>query len=298
MKGDPNIDSSPAVLGYHVVGQIHALGEAVNSSKFRVGDRVAVLLPKGGGNAKYVSVPKKAAILLPENADREDIVCLLASYMTAYQCLKLARKEGAPLTYANVLVIGGSGPVGQAIVEMASREGARVYATAHKMHEEHLTKLGAKYFSVKPRKWLPYVKGKMDVVIDNLCVDGYESSYRALTPDGVLVCNTGDHVEHLIQQKKDSGWSIDQAAVNEWWSGVKTKYVRSQAIFYDVNRSYEENPRIFGHELQYLVCKLLRGEISPKVAGRVSLNQVPKAQTLIEKVRFHVLIFEHDVGSW
>jgi len=51
----------------------------------------------------------------------------------------------------------------------------------------------------------------------------------------------------------------------------------------DLNESFEKNPKMFVNELNYLVCKLLRGEISPKVAGRVSLNQVPKAQTLIEK---------------
>jgi len=58
--------------------------------------------------------------------------------------------------------------------------------------------------------------------------------------------------------------------------------VWSNAIFYDLNESYAQNPKMFGHELHYLICKLQRGEINPKVAGRVSLNQVPKAQKLIE----------------
>ena len=40
---------------------------------------------------------------------------------------------------------------------------------------------------------------------------------------------------------------------------------------------------MFAQELNYLACKLQRGEIRPKVAGRVTLNQVPKAQQLIEK---------------
>jgi NADPH:quinone reductase-like Zn-dependent oxidoreductase len=71
--------------------------------------------------------------------------------------LKLSKKDGAPLTNANVLITGGSGPVGQALVELAVKEGAKVYATAHKMHEEHLTKLGARWFSVKPKRWLPYL---------------------------------------------------------------------------------------------------------------------------------------------
>ncbi len=286
LKGEPNAKPSPAVPGHHVVGEIHALGVMVKSSKFKVGDRVAALLPEGGGNAKYASIPKKSAILIQEDTDPENVVCLLASYMAAYQCLKLAKKDGAPLTHANVLVVGGSGPVGQALLELALREGAKVYVTAHKMHEDHLTKLGAKWFSIKPNKWLPFLESKMDIVIDNLCVDGYESSYRALTPDGVLICNTGNHAEHEIQRKDEPGFFLfNENAVNAWWSGVKANYVWNRAIFYDAHESYEKNPKMFGHELQYLICKLQRGELSPKLAGKVSLNQVPKAQTLVEKVR-------------
>eukprot|EP00584_Thalassiosira_punctigera_P006819 CAMPEP_0172542196 /NCGR_PEP_ID=MMETSP1067-20121228/12854_1 /TAXON_ID=265564 ORGANISM="Thalassiosira punctigera, Strain Tpunct2005C2" /NCGR_SAMPLE_ID=MMETSP1067 /ASSEMBLY_ACC=CAM_ASM_000444 /LENGTH=376 /DNA_ID=CAMNT_0013328383 /DNA_START=11 /DNA_END=1141 /DNA_ORIENTATION=+ len=285
IKGDPNAKPDPAVPGFHIIGTVHALGAIVDSTTFRVGDRVAALLSEGGGNAKYISLPKKNVILLPENADHEDIICLLANYMAAYQCLKLSKKDGAPLTFANVLITGGSGPVGQALVELALREGAKVYATAHKMHEEHLTKLGAKWFSVKPKKWLPFLEGKMDVVVDSLCLDGYDSSYRALTPDGVLVCNTGNHSALQLQHRNDPGFcmAFDENGINAWWSGVKAKYVWSRAVFYDLNESYEKNPKMFGHELHYLICKLQRGEISPKVAGKVSLNQVPKAQKLIEK---------------
>lgn len=294
LKGDPNAPASPSVPGFHIVGEISALGSKVSSTAFRKGDRIAALLPNGGGNAKYVSIPVSSAILLPKNSNHQDTICLVANYMTAYQCLKLAKKDGLPLTNANVLITGGSGPVGQALVELALREGAKVYATAHKMHEEHLTKLGAKWFSVKPKKWIGYLEGKMDVVIDSLCVDGYESSYRALTPDGILVCNTGNISSLQLQNDpSNNGQGVcnsvfEDNGINTWWSTVKAKYFWNRAIFYDLNESYEENPKMFGHELHYLIIKLQRGEISPKVAGKVSLNQVPKAQKLIEKVSVSV----------
>ena len=269
--------------GFHIVGSIYSLGSDINPSTFRVGDRVAALLPNGGGNAKYASIPLSSVMRLPKNADHEDIICLVGNYMTAYQCLKLAKKDGAPLTNANVLVTGGSGPVGQALVELAMREGANVFATAHKMHEEHLTKLGAKWFSVKPKKWLPQLEGKMDVVIDNLCIDGYDSSYRALTPDGTLICNSDHTPAEIENDPREVCLGCDDGGMTVWWSGVKTKYFRNRAIFYDMNESYEKNSKMFCHELNYLICKLQRGEINPKVAGKVSLNQVPKAQKLIEK---------------
>jgi NADPH:quinone reductase-like Zn-dependent oxidoreductase len=275
---DTNTSFTPFVPGFQVVGQVCALGPEVNPFQIRVGDRVAALLPRGGGNAKYISTHSSLAIILPESVNHDDIICLVSNYMIAYQCLKLAKKDGAPLTNANVLITRASGPVGQALIELALQEGANVYSTAHKMHEEHLTKLGTKWFSVKPEKWLPVLEGKMDVVIDTMTIDGYESSYRALTDNGILICNVSDpsKLQRFSKSNDNPGLSI-------WWSTLKAKLFWSRAIFYELEESYQTNPRLFAQELNYLACKLQRGEIRPKVAGRVTLNQVPKAQQLIEK---------------
>ena len=148
-------------------------------------------LTQGGGNARFISIPASTAILLPPTATNENTVCLVSNYMTAYQALKMAKmkKGGAPLTNSNVLITGGSGPIGQALIDLANREGAIVHTTAHQMHQDHLTKnLRAEWYPVNPNKWLPKLEGQMDVVVDSLCVDGYESSYRALATDGVLIC--------------------------------------------------------------------------------------------------------------
>ncbi len=282
------INSSPTpspdrfIPGLHVIGKVHASGASV--STLRVGDRIAALLPDGGGNAKYVSIHVSKAILLPNDACHEDIICLVSNYMTAYQCLKLAKINGARLNHAKVLITNASRPVGQAMVELALQEGAKVYVTARKMHEDHLTKLGAKCFNVKPNKWLPYVEGKMDIVIDNVHNDGYEASYRALKPTGVLVCNTSVATNNgpppFCNAFDDTSIGT---SISSWWNNVRVKFFWSQAVFYDLNESYQSDPETFKNDLHRLIYKLQRGEIKPKVAGRVSLNQVPKAQLLIGK---------------
>ena len=76
-----------------------------------------------------------------------------------------------------------------------------------------------------------------------------------------------------------------------WWADVQARYLWRRVVFYDLHAAYEADPRMFGHELRYLVCLLQRGEIVPKVAGRVSLNQVPKSQRLIEKVSICLCCF-------
>ena len=278
--GDSNSPPSPAVPGFHAVGKIHALGDKLDSAVFQIDHRVAVLLPEGGGNAKYVSVPKERVIKLPEDAEHEDIICLLASYMTAYQCLKIAKKDGAPLTLANVLVLGGGSPAGQALLELAHREGAKVYATADPMHRSHLEGLGARWFPAAPETWLPALVGKMDVVV----VDGpprpdggarAEAAYAALAPDGAL-----------IRDASDSGSHLQTAASRPWFFDTKARAAWDRTLFYNLHDAYADDPRMFGHELRYLICLLQRGEIAPKVAGRVRLNQVPRSQKLIEKVRW------------
>lgn len=284
MKGDPQYQPNPCVPGNQVVGEIIFLGEDVRAEGvLKKGDRIAALT-KGFGNAKYISIAANMAIVIPQSASSENVVCLVENYMTAYQTLKLAKKGGAPLTNANVLITGGSGPVGQALVDLASREGAKVYTTSHKMHEEHMVQLGAKCYPIKPKKWLPILEGKMDVVVDSICVDGYDSSYRALTPDGILVCTGNMSSTNTNLGTADSlCHAIDPSSMKFWWSTMKAKYIWNRSIFYDIRESFENDPKMFKQELLYLICKLEANEISPKVAGRVSLNQVPKAQRLIEK---------------
>jgi NADPH:quinone reductase-like Zn-dependent oxidoreductase len=186
--------------------------------------------------------------------------------------LNLGKQDNAPYTDANILIIGGSDPVGQALVELAVKEGANVYATAAKSHRAYVKMMGATWFPNDPKKFYK-LKGKMDVVIDTLCLDGYKSSHEALHRNGKLICT-------INPPKHDSGSFSEQ--MDRSWSTFKCSW-RPNVIFYDVNKSFQDNPRMFKHDLKYLLHKLRHGEIKPKISGRVSLNQVPRAQKLIEK---------------
>jgi len=138
LHGDPDQQPLLSVPGCQIIGTIHSLGSALKSDgKLQIGDRVAALT-QGGGNARFISVPAKSVIVLPPTAVHENTICLVSNYMTAYQALKMAKmkKGGAPLTNSHVLITGGSGPIGQALIDLASREGAIVDTTAHKMHQE------------------------------------------------------------------------------------------------------------------------------------------------------------------
>eukprot|EP00956_Cyclotella_meneghiniana_P045135 scaffold355295_cov119-Cyclotella_meneghiniana.AAC.1 len=57
LHGDPSKSPSPSVPGFQIVGTVQALGDSLLSNgEIQVGDRVAALT-KGGGNARFISIP-------------------------------------------------------------------------------------------------------------------------------------------------------------------------------------------------------------------------------------------------
>ena len=277
-RGDSKLRKKPWVPGFEVIGRIACIGSNIRESKtYEVGDHVAVLLPDGGGHARYASVHHKALIQLPKS-NHDDIICLLSTYMTAHQCLRKAGK-GTPLTNCKVLVSDAGSPVGEALIELALHDGANVFAASDVKYESHLRSLGVTWYPISNREeWVPALEGKMDVVIDTKCIEDYESSYRALSPSGILVCTTNTY----IGTTHGSEYIRKALELRSWWISMTAKYVSNRVVFYDLFESYEEDPKLFKHELHYLIHLLESGVIKPKVSGRVSLNCVAHTMKLVE----------------
>jgi len=72
------------VPGHEIVG--HVVSTGADAENF-LGKRVAALLSYGGGCSQYLCIKAKDAIVLPDEADSNEVVALLSSYMAAYQCL-------------------------------------------------------------------------------------------------------------------------------------------------------------------------------------------------------------------
>jgi NADPH:quinone reductase-like Zn-dependent oxidoreductase len=72
------------------VGNIVAVGKEVR--KFKVADRVAALV-RTGGNARYVTVPESDLVQVPRTCDAAEAVCMVSTFMTAYQCLRLVSND-------------------------------------------------------------------------------------------------------------------------------------------------------------------------------------------------------------
>ena len=114
----------PFVPGSEFSGTVEALGDGVRH--LSLGDRVASI-GVTGGFASHACVDAAAVMPLPPGFDLDDAAAFAFTYGTSHHALidRAALQPGE-----TVLVLGASGGVGSAAVQIAKAAGARVIATA------------------------------------------------------------------------------------------------------------------------------------------------------------------------
>lgn len=123
----------PHIVGYQCAGTIRAVGDQVTDRA--PGQRVVVTMPHGS-HAAQVSVPARSSWLVPDRLDIREAACVPIPFGTADDCLfEFGRLQAGE----TVLIQGGAGGVGLAVIQLAKRVGATVLATASS--DEKLTRL-------------------------------------------------------------------------------------------------------------------------------------------------------------
>ncbi len=131
----PDLPFSP---GAEIAGEVKAVGEGVEGIK--PGDRVMAYSMWGGVRAE-IAISQDAVIAMPDGLDFVTAAGLIVTYGTSLHALK----DRADLQPGETLaVLGASGGVGQAAVEVGKAMGARVIACASTDDKlEFCRKLGA-----------------------------------------------------------------------------------------------------------------------------------------------------------
>jgi len=129
------LGSVPHVVGYQCAGTVVAIGDDVEG--FAVGDRV-VTVGLDGSHAELRAVAPPFCWLVPAGLSTDEAACVPVPFGTADDCLfEFGRLQGGE----TVLIHAGGSGVGIAAVQMASRAGARVLATASS--DDKLSRLSA-----------------------------------------------------------------------------------------------------------------------------------------------------------
>ncbi len=114
----------PFAPGGELAGVVEAVGPGV--TRLRAGDRVAALT-HWGGFAGYAIAQAERTTVVPDTMDLDTASAFTLVYGTAHYALK---QRGALQPGETVLILGASGGVGLAAIEIAKAIGARVIAGA------------------------------------------------------------------------------------------------------------------------------------------------------------------------
>jgi alcohol dehydrogenase len=152
-RGMPGIKSPlPVIVGSDIAGEIASLGSEVTGWQpgarvlidpvFRDGKRFGMVGETvDGGRAEYVAVAASQLLPVPEGLRLEVAASLPLAYGSAYRMLFV---RGALAAGERVLILGASGGVGVACVQLAKLAGAEVIACVGSAQKaDRLRKLGA-----------------------------------------------------------------------------------------------------------------------------------------------------------
>jgi NADPH:quinone reductase-like Zn-dependent oxidoreductase len=267
----------PVVLGYDVVGEIERLGEGVTG--YRIGDRVADMTVVGS-NAAYRTLKARDVTLAPPNSDPAEAASLILSWTTAYQLLhRLARVKAGE----HVLVQGAAGAVGQALLTLGRMAGLQLWGSARGEQTAIVGELGGRPIDYQEEDFAQVLPGGFDVVFDGVGEDGYRRSLAALRPGGRL-CAFGYTAS--VQAGRSLSYIARQTVGVYLWRSLLALLPGGKRVrAYSINLMRARHPDWFKEDLGRLFALLESGAIRPRIAERISFEEVADAHRRLEEGR-------------
>jgi len=232
-RGMPGITIPlPVIVGSDIAGVIESVGHRVPG--WRLGDRVLVdpvilgdrpvMIGEtlDGGRAELVRVPAGQLLAVPDIVDLDAAAALPLAYGTAHRMMITRGRVAAGET---VLVLGASGGVGAACVQLAKLAGATVVACASSTSKlDRLAEIGADHLidysktdiasGVKAILGKPRLSGEggVDVAVNFTGGDTWEATQRCLSKGGRIL-NCGATAGHAVTTDLRYLFSFEQQII-------------------------------------------------------------------------------------
>lgn len=272
----PGIRTNPPFSpGCDMVGVVDAVGGNVDG--LIVGQRVADLTMTGACS-EYLCRPAERLVPVPADLDPGEAVSLVLSYVTAYQMLhRVARvPEGG-----RILVHGGGGAVGTALLQLGALRGLEMYATDDRSKRELIGELGATPIDYLSEDFAVIVrertKGGVDAVFDPIGGEHFARSLKCLRRGGTLVAF--GFYNAVMGNEGAAPIPLDVARL------MFRKLIpdgRSTRL-YSIARWRRRHPRWFHEDLSALFQLLAEGRIRPNIEKRMPLLEALHAHELLEQ---------------
>ncbi|MEQ9811346.1 MAG: zinc-binding dehydrogenase [Azospirillaceae bacterium] len=256
----------PFISGGDIAGEVEAVGADVTGVE--VGDRVAVnpVTSDGmmgeeipGGMAEYVRVPAENLIPIARAISFATAAAVPIAYGTA---MRMLTTIGSLQAGETVLILGASGGVGIASVQIAKMIGATVYAAAGGAEKcKRLEEIGADHAidyqseDFSRTAWGLSGKRGVDVAVNFTGGDTWIPTLRALRPRGrLLTCGA------------TAGHHPDE--------DLRFIWVRELQVLGSNSYSQEDIARS--------LALVAEGKLSPVISHRLPLSEAREAERLLE----------------
>jgi NADPH:quinone reductase-like Zn-dependent oxidoreductase len=183
-EGKVELQPLPLILGSELSGIVEAIGPEV--SGFDVGDEVygATNEQFSGAYAEYAAPFARMVARKPRTLNFVEAAAVPIVSVTAWQMLFDYGRVSAGQT---VLIHGGAGNVGAYAVQLASRAGLHVIATAASADLNYVRGLGAERVVDYQTERFEESSTGVDIVLDTVGGDTQQRSLRVLKRSGILV---------------------------------------------------------------------------------------------------------------
>ncbi len=172
------------VLGAEFSGTIEAVGS--NVTRFKKGEAVFGYRGQSMGTyAEYLTMSEDALLItMPTNVTYDEASTIPYGALTAYSLLKNRNIQAGQ----KILIVGASGAIGSAAVQLAKHFGAEVTAVCSSAGHEYVKALGADHVIDYTRQDFTQNGQTYDLIFDVLGKGSFTRSKKSLNPNGRYIC--------------------------------------------------------------------------------------------------------------
>ena len=272
----------PFTPGYDLVGVVEETGPGVAA---QLTGQVVADLCIVGGYAQYAIRPARFLVPVPDSVDPAEAVCIPLAYLTAYQMLTRYRRLPRGAT---VLVIGASGTVGTALLDLASHLGLKAIGTCSATNTAVVERFGATAIDYRAGDFVAAVRrltaGRRGGVGVGAAFDAiggahFARSFACLAPGGLLV-------GYGAQTMAVGDAGLASAALGlmrlKLWNALSGLFGGRQAVFYNIISRRSTHPEEFKADMVTLFDLLRDRAIHPVVVDRLPLAAAREVHSRID----------------
>lgn len=172
------------ILGSEFAGEIEFAGKDIKN--FKVGDQVYGTLPGYGAYTEYICLTETASTLAvkPSGVSYEDAIACCDGFLTA---LPFIRDKGNILKGHKILVIGASGSVGSAAVQLSKYFGAEVTGVCSTANLDLVKSIGAEKVIDYTNEDFTKNDLTYDIIFDAVGKNKYSQCKNSLKKKGIFL---------------------------------------------------------------------------------------------------------------